>query len=68
MSGVTITGCYYVKPTGKKALAKIDNGATMMKEGSWPAWDINVTTWASVGAFDVTNPVYPTLDWEPVEL
>lgn len=64
MSGVTITDCYYVKPNGKKAQAKIDNGATMMKEGSWPAWDINSTKWASVGAFDATAPVYPTLDWE----
>lgn len=63
MSGVTITDCYYVKPNGKKAQAKINNGAKMMKEGSWPAWDINNTTWASVGAFDATDP-YPTLDWE----
>ncbi|CUP90944.1 Uncharacterised protein [Bacteroides uniformis] len=64
VSGVTITDCYYVKPNGKKAQAKIDNGATMMKEGSWPVWDINSTKWGSVGAFDATAPVYPTLDWE----
>lgn len=64
MSSVTITNCYYMKPKGKKAQAKIDNEATEMKEGSWPAWDTNSTAWASVGAFDAASPTYPTLDWE----
>lgn len=63
-SGIILGHCYYVKPGGKKAQAKSDNGAIVMNDKKWPAWDVSVTLWGSLGAYSADAPVYPTLDWE----
>lgn len=63
-AGVTVEDCFYVKPGGKKAQAKADNGAKVMNDKNWPAWDLESTFWGSLGAYSADSPVYPALDWE----
>lgn len=62
--GAVCESCYYVRPAGKKAQAKSDNGAVMMNDKKWPEWDVAVTIWGSLGAYSAEGSVYPSLDWE----
>lgn len=64
ISGVNVENCFYVKPGGKKAQAKSDNGAKVMNDKNWPAWDVATTLWGSLGAYSADTPVYPSLEWE----
>lgn len=55
-----LTECYF-----DKASKIITTGGKRMNSAeNWPAWDIAVTPWSSLGAYSPDGSTYPTLDWE----
>ena len=64
------TGNCYVTASYKKTL--YSNFEKIFANGTWPTWTANADAdgtdgkgyWKSMGSWDATNPVYPTLWWE----